>query len=840
MNVLIVDDNATNLKLLRAVLEAEGHTVSAATDGVEALATLARDKVDAVISDILMPRLDGYGLCYEVRTNPRLRHLPFIIYTATYTSPSDEKLSLDLGADKFLRMPTPAKAIAGALAEVMQAPRRVPKPIEQSQELPLMKEYNDRLVAKLEEKTIELSQQVHLAGLSADVGMALITADTLRHMLARCAASIVTNLDAASARIWTLNDTGDVLELQASAGLYTHLDGPRTRVPVGTFRVGLIAQERKAYSTNEFSNDPRVDDQEWVRREGMVAFAGYPLLVADRLIGVAALFARQALSDAAMQALAAVADQIALGIDRKHAEGAMRAAQQRLQHVVASSPALLFTLAIENDRLRGISWMSDNVLDQLGYTVAETLGADWWMGHIHPDDVDNIKEGTRRDLFANGFTAHEYRFQHRDGSYRWVRSEIRLLRDAAGKPMEAVGSWSDITERKSLEEQYRQAQKMEAVGRLAGGVAHDFNNLLTVIMGYSDIYLAKLGPEDPLRMPLTEIRKAGERAAALTRQLLAFSRKQVLMPVVLDLGTIIADMAKMLPRLIGEDVALTVIAGPDLWQTKADPGQMEQVVMNIIVNARDAMPQGGRLLLETRNVELDARYAMNHGEAKPGEYVLLAISDTGCGMDASVKARIFEPFFTTKGPTKGTGLGLATVFGIVKQSGGHIEVYSEVGQGTTFKIYLPRDKSGEPIATLHRTKEPVRGGKESILLVEDENGVRALAKAVLQKYGYTVLDAPNGGDALLICETHATPIDLMITDVVMPNFSGRQLAERLALRQPTMKVLFMSGYTDDAIVHHGVLESGMPFLQKPFAPEALARKVREVLDAPPARHSVPS
>jgi nitrogen-specific signal transduction histidine kinase/CheY-like chemotaxis protein len=405
-----------------------------------------------------------------------------------------------------------------------------------------------------------------------------------------------------------------------------------------------------------------------------------------------------------------------------------------------------------------------------------------------------------------------------------------LVRDADGQPVEAVGSWSDITERKQLEEQYRQAQKMEAVGKLAGGVAHDFNNLLTVIMGYSQMFLGKLRPEDPFRIPLTEIYKAGERATGLTRQLLAFSRKQVLMPVVLDLSTIIADMEKMLRRLIGEDVILTFLAGADLWKVKADPGQMEQVVMNILVNARDAMPEGGKVLLETRNVELDNHYVQTHPDAKPGEHVLLAISDSGCGMNASVKARIFEPFFTTKGPTKGTGLGLATVFGIVKQSGGHIDVYSEVGQGTTFKIYLPRDKSGEPIASRSRIIEPVRGGTETILLVEDEEGVRNLAGTVLQQRGYKVLDAMNGGEALVICETLSQPIDLMITDVVMPHFSGRQLADRLATRQPTMKVLYMSGYTDDAIVHHGVLESGIPFLQKPFAPEALARKVREVLD----------
>jgi len=521
------------------------------------------------------------------------------------------------------------------------------------------------------------------------------------------------------------------------------------------------------------------------------------------------------------------AEQIALGIDRMQAEIAMRAAQERLRHVVVSSPSVLFTFSVQT---QSITWASDNLVDVLGYSPEAALGQDWWMGNVHPEDRDQVIAQFQAQLLNHERSTYEYRFRHADGSFRWTRCDIRLIRDADGQPVEAVGSWSDITERKQLEEQYRQAQKMEAVGRLAGGVAHDFNNLLTIIMGYSEICLAQLRPEDPLRAPMTQIRKAGERAAGLTRQLLAFSRKQVLMPVVLDLNAIIAEMEKMLRRLIGEDVILTVHAGADLWKVKADPGQMEQVVMNIVVNARDAMPRGGKVLLETSNIELDHGYVQTHPEAKPGDYVLLAISDSGCGIDASVKARIFEPFFTTKDPTKGTGLGLSTVFGIVNQSGGHIEVYSEVGQGTTFKIYLPRDQSGGPVASLSRIVEPVRGGTESILLVEDEEGVRTLARTVLQQHGYAVLDAMNGGYALVICETRSQPIDLMITDVVMPHFSGRQLAERLATRQPAMKVLFMSGYTDDAIVHHGVLESGMPFLQKPFAPEALARKVRDVLD----------
>ena len=393
----------------------------------------------------------------------------------------------------------------------------------------------------------------------------------------------------------------------------------------------------------------------------------------------------------------------------------------------------------------------------------------------------------------------------------------------------AVLAFHDITERITLEEQFRQSQKMEAVGQLAGGVAHDFNNLLTVINGYSDLTLARLQAEDPLRRNLEEIRKAGDRAAALTRQLLAFSRKQVLQPKVFNLNSIVSDLERMLRRLIGEDLELRTVLESDLGSIKADPGQIEQIIMNLVVNARDALPQGGKLTIETKNVSLDDDYTKHHIAVVPGPFVMLAVSDTGIGMDEQTKARIFEPFFTTKLAGKGTGLGLSTVYGIVKQSGGNILVYSEAGRGTTFKVYLPRVDEGDQ--EYKRSAESVEDlqGSGTILLAEDEEMVRTLASQVLEMYGYQVLEAANGGAALLICERHKERIHLLITDVVMPEMSGPELADRLAQLRPKMKVLFMSGYTDDAIVHQGVLDEGTPFIQKPFAPDDLARKVKEVL-----------
>jgi signal transduction histidine kinase/ActR/RegA family two-component response regulator len=381
--------------------------------------------------------------------------------------------------------------------------------------------------------------------------------------------------------------------------------------------------------------------------------------------------------------------------------------------------------------------------------------------------------------------------------------------------------------------QLEQIQKMDAIGRLAGGVAHDFNNLLTVILGRTEILLEPLPPEDPMRRGIELIRRTAGRAAELTRQLLAFSRKQVLEPVVLDLNTVATEMKDMLGRLIGEDIALLTTPSPGLGRVKADRGQIEQVLMNLAVNARDAMPQGGRLILETAEVELDEEYARRHVGARPGPHVMLAVSDTGTGIPREIRSQIFEPFFTTKEPGKGTGLGLATVYGIVKQSGGYIEVESEPGRGTTFRIYLPRFDA--PSAAGDRGPRPAAatGGTETILLVEDEEGVRELARDILRANGYTVLEARNGPEALLICERHQGPLDLLLTDVVMPRMSGRELAERLAPLRPDLRVLYMSGYTDDAVIRHGVLGAGTAFLQKPFTPAVLVQRVRETLDTAP-------
>jgi signal transduction histidine kinase/ActR/RegA family two-component response regulator len=406
---------------------------------------------------------------------------------------------------------------------------------------------------------------------------------------------------------------------------------------------------------------------------------------------------------------------------------------------------------------------------------------------------------------------------------------IAFLADLTERKQAEAGQLRAENALRQSEEQLRQAQKMEAVGRLAGGVAHDFNNVLSVILSYSELILADLKPNDPMRDDVGEIRKAASRAAGLTRQLLMFSRQQVVEPKVLDLYEALTSMDKMLRRIVGEDVELALIAPKTHGRVKVDPSHIEQVILNLVVNARDAMPTGGKLTIEISNVVLDEEYALRHLPVKPGPHVMMAVSDTGCGMSRDTQARIFEPFFTTKEMGKGTGLGLSTVFGIVQQSGGNIWVYSEVGKGTTFKVYLPRvDAEVDPLKA-QATPTTLRG-TETILLVEDEEQVRAVALSALRRQGYHVLVAQHAGEALLLCESHPESIDLLLTDVVMPQMSGPELARRLARSRPEMKVLCMSGYTDDSIVRHGVLDIGVAFIQKPITPALLARKVREVLD----------
>jgi PAS domain S-box-containing protein len=463
----------------------------------------------------------------------------------------------------------------------------------------------------------------------------------------------------------------------------------------------------------------------------------------------------------------------------------------------------------------------------LGYdSVADVLALDLTRD-VYADPTER-----QRLLERDAYTEREYddveaTWKRKDGGRVTAQLSVRAVRRPDGTVEYYETFVRDLTQQRRLEGQLLHSQKMEAVGRLAGGVAHDFNNLLTVILSYSDLLLEDLPSDAKDREDVEEIRKAAIAASSLTRQLLAFSRQQVLQPRILDINAVVSGTEKLLTRLLGEDVRLSTSLAPDLGNVKVDPGQLEQIIMNLAVNARDAMPRGGKLTIETANVDMDAAYVAGHPVAQPGRYAMLAVSDTGIGMDALTQARIFEPFFTTKEPGKGTGLGLATVYGIVKQSGGFIWVYSEVGHGTSFKIYLPRVDEAAPALG---AAPALVGGSETVLVAEDVTAVRDVASEMLRRHGYTVLEAADAETALRLARQHQGEIHLLLTDVVMPGASGRELADTLVKLRPNMKVLYMSGYTDDAVVRHGVLQEGIAFLQKPFTPDSLARKLRAVLD----------
>jgi PAS domain S-box-containing protein len=510
----------------------------------------------------------------------------------------------------------------------------------------------------------------------------------------------------------------------------------------------------------------------------------------------------------------------------KRAEEELRQREAEYRRLIENVPEVVWK-ADEDGR---VFFISEKIEKVFGYTLEEIRqgGERLWFGCMHPDDRERVREEYAKLFRENQPFDVEYRIQHRDGHWMWWHDRAMGI-EGNQEERYAEGLLSDITERKQMEQQLRQKQKMEAIGQLAGGVAHDFNNLLTVIRGHTDLLLDHIGQTDALRRNVEQIQKGADRAASLTRQLLAFSRKQVLQPKVLDLNVVVAEMGKMLPRLIGENISLMISASPSLGRVKADPGQIEQVILNLVVNARDAMPQGGRLTIETANVDLDEAYAQRHPTVKPGPHVMLAVSDTGCGMDPETQSHIFEPFFTTKELGRGTGIGLATVYGIVKQSGGWIWVYSEVGKGSTFKIHLPRvDEDGEA-AGESETPASVRTGSETILVVEDNDSLRQLTCEFLATAGYTILAARDGSEAIRIARQHKDPIHLLLTDVVMPGMSGSELAKRLAALRPSLRVLYTSGHTGDAILQQGVLEEGTSFLPKPFTRDALAEKVHAAL-----------
>jgi signal transduction histidine kinase/ActR/RegA family two-component response regulator len=726
----------------------------------------------------------------------------------------------------------------------------------------------------------------------ARLAQAVTASLQLQEVLGRVARAATDLLPDSAARIWVVE--GDRLVLRSEAGTRSSPgSGRKTAFALGEGLTGQAALARETLVVKDVVADPRTVNVEWMRQEGYVSLVSIPLLVRDRLVGMLTLLTRQRhrFRKGELEILTSFGSQAAIAIENARLFGDSTARQARLEALLEVNRELSRIQPVDS-LLERIAETCGHLLDSdmVGIRVVEgdelVVRATWGdakelvpttrlkIGESltgiaavigepllvtdpanDPRLIPAHREAYRR-LGVRAFLAAPVKVGDRVEGVLTVRtrrpegysdedlavatafaSQAATALENARLYQQAQQAYEEL---KQTQDQLMQAQKMEAVGRLAGGIAHDFNNLLMVVMGRSQLMMRRLQAENPLRRDLGLIDTAMQRAADLTRQLLAFGRKQVLQPKVLDLNSVVANIDPMLRRLIGEDIELLTVSDPTLGPVKADPAQLEQVLLNLAINARDAMPQGGRLTIETANVHLDAAYARRRPGISPGPHVMLAVSDTGCGMDAETQARLFEPFFTTKGPGKGTGLGLSTVYGIVKQSGGNIWVYSEPGRGTAFKIYLPRVEEPVELEEVQPAPEAARPSKASktILLVEDEDGVRELVRDVLQEHRYTVLEAREAGEAIQLSSRHPGPIHLLLTDVVMPQISGRALAERLAPLRPEMKVLYMSGYTENAIVHHGVLDQGTAFLQKPFTAETLAQKVREVLETARARERI--
>jgi PAS domain S-box-containing protein len=790
--LLIVDDEAVHLNALCDTLEQEGYSTTGFTAAKEALQALRDQEFDLLLTDLMMPEMDGISLLRAALEIDKT--LVGIVMTGHATIPTAVD-AMKMGALDYVLKPFKLSVVLPVIARALK-------------------------VRRLRLENIQLLETVGIYELSMAIAFALDSGTIIRKM----ADAIFQQGDASSVSVFL--PTPDGKELYVAVSLGRNADSIQgRRVPITHAISNWVARAEKLFSSPEELTNVQAIPASTVTE--IASDVSIPMLAAGKLMGILNFSPdrpQRPVPLGRIKTLNILAGTAASGLHAASLLEELRTAEQRYRRLADNAPDIVFRYELL-PQLRCV-YMSPSVTGLTGYTP-EDFYADPELSFklVHDEDRPLLEAVFLGDVQGDTTTL---RWQAPQYATIWMEQHHVFAHDKDGKRIAIEGIARDITERMNLEEQLRHSQRMEAVGRLAGGVAHDFNNLLTVIIGRAQILLGRV-TDEKVRRDLDLIRQTGSRAAALTHQLLAFSRKQVLQPRVIDLKTLVADAEKLLTRVIGEDIKLTVRSDRGLGTVKADPGQMEQVIMNLVVNSRDAMPEGGTITIETANADLDESYSRQHLEVRPGRYVMLAVSDTGRGMDAETQAKIFEPFFTTKDKDKGTGLGLSTVYGIVQQSGGQIWVYSEPGQGTTFKIYLPR--VDEPIETITQPQYKDARGTETILVVEDEEAVRELIREILELKGYTVLEAGSPHEAMSICDAHDRPIDLVITDVIMPGMNGTVLAGRLRSRLPHVKIIYMSGYTDAGIVDSGLLASGHAFLQKPLTAESLARKVREVLES---------
>jgi two-component system cell cycle sensor histidine kinase/response regulator CckA len=803
VHILHLEDDPDDALLVREALQNDSFACEIVNVSSRAAfeAALEADGLDIVLSDYALPTFDGISALGIARR--KVPDLPFVFVSGTM----GEELAIET-------------LKAGATDYVL-------------------KDRLGRLVSSVERALADASakaegrQQERRLTMQHDITRSLAGAETIEDAVPALLSAICEGGPFIAGALWFPDPTEEALSCRyfwhRADVLLADFEklSRESSFPLGVDIPGMIWASGRPAWVQEEELDASYPRAAVARRNGIQSACGLPIRSRDKVLGVLDFYSPENLpaDEQLLTALADIGDQVGQFIERRHAELALRESEERLRSIAEASSEWIWSAGPD-----GRTDYSNRVVeDMLGYAPEELVGQDLFQ-IVHPEDISRARDVLARSTATkSGWTAFSVRCRHKDGSYRSLESNAVPIRGPDGEVLGFRGANRDITNHLSLEAQLRQAQKMEAIGLLAGGVAHDFNNLLTTILGYSHLLLQSLGPGSELAAEVEEIRKAGERAAELTSQLLAFSRKQILQPVILDVNSVVRDTEKMLRRLIGADIDFTLSLDPAPVAVKVDPGQLEQIIMNLAVNARDSMPRGGFLTIGTRDCEVDAAQARSFTGLKPGSYVCLSVRDTGEGMDRETLARIFEPFFTTKEKGKGTGLGLSTVYGIVKQSGGYIAAESEPGKGTSFLIYLPR------VAAPAGTETEPGGsafdqGSETLLLVEDDDAVRALTLRTLEQGGYRVLEAASAEGALTVSDAFEGVIDVLIADVVMPGESGPELARRLAGTRPEMKVLFMSGYTDDAILRSGRLPPNQRFLQKPFAPDVLRQKVRDLLD----------
>ena len=959
--ILIVDDLPTNRRFLVTLLRDQGHRLLEAANGKEGLAIVQAEHPDLVITDVLMPVMDGYEFARQLRLDPASSRIPVLFYTAPYGEREARARAHSNGIPYVLTKPPEPEEVLRIVGRVLSGEPEPPAPPEASPPRNDAPRDHLRLLAEgLSEESGDLGDANARLRAVINIGLDLGSRQDSNRLLYSVCASAYDLFGASYVTLGIIDQVTGKVTRYAACG--TDVDW----INVGDAVLGMLGTvvgERRVMRGDNPGGDPALLQLPSLHPP-VESFLAVPIASPTQVYGWICLVGNDGTSFSQEDEDLVVALSGQLGrileleyeiLGRQQVEAALREERDRAQQYLDIAEVILLALDLEGritlvnryacsilgwtvqeligrnfietcvpPRLRSeterklravlagpevsvvdnaiitrsgeehlIEWHNTLLRDDEGRVVStlssgtditqrnqavealrtaeermrfalqsasvgiwdqdfaagvlrwsETLEAQYGLQpgtfggtfeafaeRIHPDDRAAVLATVDQAMKQGTDFSVEHRAVLPDGTVRWMSGVGRVFLDDQGRPIRAVGISLDVTERHALEAQFQQAQKMEAVGRLAGGVAHDFNNLLTAILGYCELLLDGIDPADPRQGDIAEIQKAGLSAAGLTRQLLAFSRKEIIQPTLLDMNAVVGGMRAMLGRLIGEDVRIVLALRPHLASVKSDRGQLEQIVMNLAVNARDAMPRGGTLTIETANVELDENYPRTHLAVQPGPYVVLTVTDSGTGMSREVQARLFEPFFTTKAVGKGTGLGLATVHGIVTRSGGTVNVYSEAGRGTSIKVYLPRADVAAEVAEVPAAVALPAGGVQTVLVVEDEEGLRELTRRLLERQGYTVLTAEGADEAVRLFEENPS-IDVLLTDVVMPGASGPELTLRLVEKSPGLKVIYMSGYTEDAIVHHEVLNPGIAFLHKPFTSESLGRKLREVLARP--------